>query len=117
MVNRELAAKKINDLVEVGTAGHQYVGVRTVTDAERSPKAVMTGKECFAHSSNVGMAKLAYKAFAANPEKFKKYLHQFHLDKRSLKVDFESDFDHLPVKFVIQKQTKNKKKRYLKESE
>lgn len=76
-------ASKVNDLVEVGTAGHQYVAVRTITDAERSPKAVMTVKECFAHSSNVGMAKLAYKAFGASPDKFKKYLHKYHLDKRT----------------------------------
>jgi cell division protein FtsI (penicillin-binding protein 3) len=76
-------SSKINDLVEVGTAGHQYVGVRNVTDAERSPKAVLTVREAFAHSSNVGMSKLAYKAFASNPDKFKKYLHRYHLDKRT----------------------------------
>jgi cell division protein FtsI (penicillin-binding protein 3) len=76
-------SSKINDLVEVGTAGHQYVGVRNITDAERSPKAVLTAREAFAHSSNVGMAKLAYKAFAAKPDQFKKYLHRYHLDKRT----------------------------------
>ena len=76
-------SSKVNDHVEVGTAGHQYVAVRNVTDAERSPKAVLTVKECFAHSSNVGMAKLANKAFASNPDQFKKYLRRFHLDKRT----------------------------------
>ena len=76
-------SSKINDWVEVGTAGRQFVGVRNITDAEHSPKAVLTVREAFAHSSNVGMAKLAYKAFANEPDKFKKYLHRYHLDKRT----------------------------------
>jgi cell division protein FtsI (penicillin-binding protein 3) len=76
-------SSRVNDLVEVGTAGHQYVAVRNITDAERSPKAVLSVKEAFAHSSNVGMAKLAFKAFGSNPDKFKKYLHRYHLDKRT----------------------------------
>ncbi|MBN8668595.1 MAG: transpeptidase family protein [Chitinophagales bacterium] len=73
-----------NDLVEVGTAGHAMVGnVRDVPDAERSPKPVLTVKECFAHSSNVGMGKLAYKTFGSNPAKFKDYLTKYHLDQRT----------------------------------
>jgi cell division protein FtsI (penicillin-binding protein 3) len=76
-------SSKINDLVEVGTTGQQYVGVRNVTDAERSPKPLMTVRECFAHSSNVAMSKLAYKAFAQEPDKFKSYLHKFRLDKKT----------------------------------
>jgi len=71
------------ELVEVGTAGHMVVGPRNVNDAERSPKPVLTVKECFAHSSNVGMSKLAYKAFGNNPKKFKEYLHDYLLDVRS----------------------------------
>lgn len=74
---------KIDNLVEVGSAGHQYVGVRNVTDAERSPKPMLTVREAFAHSSNVGMAKLAYEAFAEKPDVYKSYLQKFHLDKRS----------------------------------
>jgi cell division protein FtsI (penicillin-binding protein 3) len=76
-------SSKIDDMVEVGSAGHQYVGVRNVTDAERSPKPMLTVRECFAHSSNVGMAKIAYQAFAAQPDLYKNYLKKFHLDKRS----------------------------------
>jgi cell division protein FtsI (penicillin-binding protein 3) len=76
-------SSKINDMVEVGSAGQQYVGVRMVTDAERSPRPVMTVRECFAHSSNVAMGKLAYKAFAQQPDRFKQYLHKFHLDKKT----------------------------------
>ncbi|HET7896007.1 MAG TPA: penicillin-binding transpeptidase domain-containing protein, partial [Flavisolibacter sp.] len=76
-------SSRINDLVEVGSAGHQYVGVRNINDAERAPKPLLTVKECFAHSSNVGMAKLAYKAFAEKPDVYKSYLQKFHLDKRT----------------------------------
>ncbi len=79
----EEKAAGINDHVEVGTEGRQFVGVRNVTDAERSPKSIMTVKECFAHSSNVGMSKLAYKAFATQPDKYRKYLTKFQLDKRT----------------------------------
>ncbi|RYZ45435.1 MAG: peptidoglycan glycosyltransferase, partial [Chitinophagaceae bacterium] len=61
-------SSKENDLVEVGSAGRQYVGVRNINDAERSPKPMLTVKECFAHSSNVGLAKIAYKAFADKPD-------------------------------------------------
>jgi cell division protein FtsI (penicillin-binding protein 3) len=72
-----------DDLVEVGTAGQMVVGPRNVNDAERSPKAVLSVKECFAHSSNVGMSKLAYRAFGNNPKKFKDYLHHYLLDEKS----------------------------------
>ena len=76
-------SSKIDELIEVGSAGHQYVGVRNVTDAERSPKPMLTVREVFAHSSNVGFAKLAYKAFAEQPDAYKNYLQKFHLDKRT----------------------------------
>lgn len=70
----------INDPVEVGMAGNTFVGVRNIVDAEPHPKAVLTVKECFAHSSNIGMGKIAFKTFAAKPDRFRKYLHQFRLD-------------------------------------
>jgi cell division protein FtsI (penicillin-binding protein 3) len=73
----------INDMVEVGTSGSAFVGVRNINDAERAPRAVLSVRECFAHSSNVGMAKLALKAFGENPDKFKSYLHRFRLDKKA----------------------------------
>ena len=81
----ESGSSNPDDLVDVGTAGRMRVAPvpRDVVDAERSPKNPMTVKECFAHSSNVGMSKLAYKAFGSNPEELKKYLHRFHLDQRS----------------------------------
>lgn len=79
----DAGSSKPDDLVEVGTAGHMVVGPRNVNDAERSPKSVLTVKECFAHSSNVGMSKLAFKAFGNTPVKFKDYLHKYSLDERS----------------------------------
>lgn len=69
-----------NDLVEIGSTGKSYVGVRDVNDAERAPKPVLTVKECFAHSSNIGMSRIGFKTFANQPEKFKEYLHRFRLD-------------------------------------
>lgn len=76
-------SSKIDDLVEVGSAGRQYVGVRNVNDAERAPKPVLTLRECFAHSSNVGFAKVAYKAFADKPDVYKSYLQKFRLDQKT----------------------------------
>lgn len=79
----ESGSSKVEDRVEVGATGNAYVAVRNVTDAERSPKPVLTVKETFAHSSNVGMAKLAYKAFADKPDQFKAYLKKFRLDQKT----------------------------------
>ena len=74
---------KINDLVEVGSTGSEFVGVRPVNEAEPMPKPELTVRECFAHSSNVGMSKIAYQAFAAQPDLYRSYLHKFHLDKKT----------------------------------
>ncbi len=92
----------LNDMVEVGSAGRLQVGPRMVNDAERSPKAVMTVKECFAHSSNVGMSKLAFKAFANNPKEFKEYLHRYHLDVRS-----PIDLSNIPAPRLAPLESKN----------
>ena len=76
-------SSRITDMIDIGTSGNAYVGVRNVTDAERAPKPVMSLKEIFSHSSNVGMSMVAYKAFASQPDLYKNYLQKFHLDKRS----------------------------------
>ena len=73
----------INDLVNIGSTGSAYVGVRNVTDDERSDKPLLTLRECFAKSSNVGMSMVAYKAFANDPELFKEYLQKWHLDRKT----------------------------------
>ncbi|MFI5186605.1 MAG: penicillin-binding protein [Chitinophagales bacterium] len=76
----EKGSSSLSDLVEVGNTGQMQVGPRIVNDAERQPKPIETVEECFAHSSNVGMSKVAYKAFANNPKGFLEYIHRFHLD-------------------------------------
>jgi len=73
----------INDLVNIGSTGSAYVGVRNVTDDERSDKPLLTLRECFARSSNVGMSMVAYKAFASEPDLYKNYLHKLHLDRKT----------------------------------
>ncbi len=70
----------INTPVEVGNSGEGFVGVREVNEAETMPKPIMTVEECFANSSNVGMSKIAWNAFASQPSKFAGYLHQLRLD-------------------------------------
>ncbi len=79
----EKGTSSLTDLVEVGSTGSMQVGPRVVTDAERFNKPLLTVKECFAHSSNVGMSKLAYKGFGERPEEFREYLHRFYLDEKS----------------------------------
>jgi len=73
----------VNDMVHVGATGNDYVGVRMVTEAETMPKPDMTVRECFAHSSNVGMSRIAYNTFASQPDKYLSYLHKFHFDSKS----------------------------------
>lgn len=72
-----------DDMVEIGSAGRAEVGGKNVTDAERAPKPFLTVQECFAHSSNIGMSKLALKAFGDKPSELKNYMHKYHLDVRS----------------------------------
>lgn len=79
----EKGTSTLNDVVEIGSAGKAQVGQKIVTDAERSPKPFLTAEECFAHSSNIGMSKLALKAFGNKPAEFKEYFHRFHLDVKS----------------------------------
>ncbi len=79
----EKGSSKITDMVEVGGTGKKEVAGKMVTDAERHAATSLTVEGCFAHSSNVGMSMLAYKAFGNNPSEIKEYFHKFHLDERS----------------------------------
>ena len=79
----EKGTSKVNDQVEIGSAGMAMVGPKMVKDAERSPRPVLSVKECFAHSSNIGMSKLALKAFGQRPEELKEFYKRFHLNTRS----------------------------------
>lgn len=83
---------KPNDLVEVGGSGRMQVGPRIITDAHVMPKPVMTIEECIAHSSNVGMGKVALKGFGKDPEEYKEYLKKYHLDTKST-----IDLSHIPT--------------------
>lgn len=80
----EKGSSSINDVVQVGTAGRLEVAPgKVVVDAERHSASSLTVKDCFVHSSNVGMSKLAFKAFGNNPSEIKEYYHRFHLDEKS----------------------------------
>jgi cell division protein FtsI (penicillin-binding protein 3) len=85
----EKGTSRIDDPVEIGSAGRAMVGPKMVIDAERSPKPFLTVRECYAHSSNVGMSKLALKAFGKDPQEIKTYFKKFHLDRRSA-IDLSS---------------------------
>lgn len=74
---------KPGDLFEVGSTARMQVGPRPITDAHRMPKSVMTIEECIAHSSNIGMGKVALKAFGKQPTAYKQYLDKYHLTKKS----------------------------------
>ncbi|MGN7785120.1 penicillin-binding protein [Niabella sp. 22666] len=74
---------KPGDLFEVGSTGRMQVGPRPITDAHRMPKPVLSIEECIAHSSNVGMGRVALKAFGKEPTEFKEYLDKYHLTKKS----------------------------------
>lgn len=76
-------AVKPGDLFEVGSTGRMQVGPRPITDAHRMPKPVMTIEECIAHSSNVGMGKVALKAFGKDPTEYRRYLDKYHLTTKS----------------------------------
>lgn len=74
----------IDEKVYVGGAGRLEVAPgKVVVDAERHSAVELSVKDCFAHSSNVGMSKLAFKAFGNNPSEIKNYFKKFHLDTRS----------------------------------
>lgn len=80
----EKGTSRIDDMVHVGSAGRLEVAPgKVVVDAERHNEPDLTVKGCFAHSSNVGMSKLAYKAFGSNPAEIKEYFHRFRFDERS----------------------------------
>mgnify|MGYP000870929330 CR=1 FL=1 len=74
---------KSGDLFDVGGSGRMQVGPRIITDAHVMHPNVMTVEQLIAHSSNVGMGKMALKGFGSKPEEFKKYLEKYHLDKKS----------------------------------
>lgn len=59
------------------------VARRTVYDSERHDKNEVTLKQAFEYSSNVGMAKLVWNAYAKQPMRFINHLRRLHLDEFS----------------------------------
>jgi cell division protein FtsI (penicillin-binding protein 3) len=53
---------------------------QTVYDSEKHGLGRVTVKEAFEHSSNVGMAKLAWQHYGTNPKKFLSHLHELRMD-------------------------------------
>ena len=74
---------KSGDLFDVGGSGRMQVGPRIITDAHVMHPTVMTVEQLIAHSSNVGMGKMALKAFGSEPTEFEKYLGKYHLNTKS----------------------------------
>jgi len=77
----EKGTSRATDSVFIGTAQTAQVGPKSVTDAERSIHPVLTVPECFAHSSNIGMSRLALKAFGERPGELREYMHRFRMDE------------------------------------
>lgn len=76
-------SSKSGDLFDVGGSGRMQVGPRIITDAHVMNPTVMTIEQLIAHSSNVGMGKVALKGFGSEPTEYRKYLEKYHLTKKS----------------------------------
>lgn len=74
---------KSGDLFDVGGSGRMQVGPRIITDAHVMNPTVMTVEQLIAHSSNVGLGKMALKGFGSQPTEFKEYLEKYHLNTKS----------------------------------
>lgn len=72
----------INSTVEIN-GGIWELNGRTIRDAEKSPKNVLTYKEAFEHSSNVAMSKLAYYNYQKQPAKLVKHYERLGLTHKT----------------------------------
>ncbi len=70
----------LTDIVDV-TGGITTYGRRTMRDSHLGG-GVMTVQQAFEKSSNVGISKIIYKAYADNPQAFVDRLHSFSVNKR-----------------------------------
>ena len=76
-----LEDKKITLDNHVDLEGGQWkINGQTVFDSEQHGLGNVTIKQAFEHSSNVGMAKLAWMYYNSNPNKFVDHLHKLRLD-------------------------------------
>ncbi len=76
-----LEDKKINLESQVNLNGGVWqINGQTVYDSEKHGRMMVSAKQAFELSSNVGMAKMAYANYAHNPNQFIGHLHQMKLD-------------------------------------
>jgi cell division protein FtsI (penicillin-binding protein 3) len=76
-----LEDKKVNLNTPIDLEGGVWqINGQTVYDSEKHGLGRVTVKEAFEHSSNVGMAKLAYQHYNTNPQQFLSHLHKLRLD-------------------------------------
>lgn len=71
---------KLNDMVDV-TGGITQFGKRTMRDSHLGG-GVMTVQQAFEKSSNVGISKIIYRAYASNPQAFVDRIHSFSVNKK-----------------------------------
>jgi cell division protein FtsI (penicillin-binding protein 3) len=67
---------KLSDTVDIENGTTKYFN-ESLEDAERINQRLITAKEVFAHSSNVGTSKLIFKAYQEKPQAFVKHLKDF----------------------------------------
>ncbi len=76
-----LEDKKVNLNSRVNLEGGIWrIYGQTVYDSEKHGLGKVTVKQAFEHSSNVGMAKLAWTYYNSNPNRFVDHLHRLRLD-------------------------------------
>lgn len=73
---------KLGDMVNI-EKGEWKVSRRTVYDSERHDKTNVTLKQAFEYSSNVGMAKMVWSKYSADPLQYIGHLKKLRLDKTS----------------------------------
>lgn len=71
---------KITDSVLIGTSSVAQVGPKPIANAEHFVRPVLTVQECFAYSSNIGICRLALRAFGDRPTELRDYMHRFQMD-------------------------------------
>ena len=76
-----LEDKKINLESQVNLNGGVWqINGQTVYDSEKHGRMLVTAKQAFELSSNVGLAKMAYAGYARTPNQFINHLHLMKLD-------------------------------------
>jgi len=71
---------KLSDSVNTGDGTAKFFD-RTMRDSHEGGDGVISMKQAFEKSSNVSIAKMVWKYYKDEPERFVKRLKQFHLDK------------------------------------